>query len=143
MPVHHVKFDPTRQADFELAVEVGDAFSEEGMTRARLDGGGRLTVEQQYGQEKESARQFHSQLDTDMTEKLLRQASQFDWERSFPSRKGIPDEAIVQWFLHDRQGETLTVKAWLRDAEKDQAMAPVLAELRRGVQQASEGSLYL
>jgi predicted transcriptional regulator len=141
--MQRVKFDPARLADFELVVEVGDVLSEEGMARARLNGHGRLTVEQQRGHEKERARQFHSELDPDTTEKLLRQASQFDWERSFPSRKGLPDEAIVQWYLHDRQGETLTVKVWLRDAEKDQVMAPVLAELRRGVQRATEGSLYL
>lgn len=141
--MQRAKFDPARLADFELVVEVGDVFSEEGMARARLNGHGRLTVEQQRGHEKEHARQFHSELNPDTTEKLLRQASQFDWERSFPSRKGLPDEAVVQWFLHDRQGEALKVKVWLRDAEKDQVMGPVLEELRRGVQRATEGSLYL
>lgn len=141
--MQRVKFDPARLADFELVVEVGDVLSEEGMSRARLNGQGRLTVEQQRGHEKERARQFHSELDRDTTEKLLRQASQFDWEQSFPSRKGLPDEAIVQWSLHDRQGEAPTVKVWLRDAEKDQVMAPVLAELRRGVQRATDGSVYL
>jgi len=143
MPTQHVKFDPARLADFELVVEVGDAFSEEGMTRARLDGRGQLTVEQQYGHAKERTRQFHGELDTEMTQKLLRQASQFVWERGFPSRKCIPDEAIVQWWLHDRQGEALTVKVWLREAEKDPVMAPVLSELRRGVHQASDGGLFL
>ena len=141
MPTQRVKFDAARLADFELTVEVGDILSEDGMTRVRLDGYGRLAVEQLC--QKERGRQFSGEMDRESTERLLRQASQLDWERGFPSRKGLPDEAIVQWSLHDRQGETITVRVWLREAEKDSAIAPVLAALRQVVERATDGTLYL
>ncbi len=143
MPTQRVKFDPLRLADFELIAEVGDVLSEAGMTRALLDGSGRLTVEQHHEAKAEGVRQFYVELDRQSTEQLFRQASQFDWERRFPSRKGLPDEAIVQWSLHDRRGEAITVKVWLRDAEKDQVMGPVLVVLRQGVERATDGRLYL
>ncbi len=141
MSVERIIFDPARLQDFELVAEVGDTFSEEGLTRVKLDGNGRLVVEQQ--REKARGGQFQGEIDRQNTESVLRQASQFDWEQRFPSRRGLPDEAVVQWSLRDHQGRTLTVKVWLRDAEKDAAMAPVLAVLRKSVERASDGKLYL
>jgi hypothetical protein len=136
-----VSFFSARQNDFELVAEVGDPKSEEGLTRVRLSGDGRLSVEQERGEEK--AEQFQGELDRENTEILLRQASQFDWEQHFPPRPGLPDEAIVQWFLHDRQGGTVTLKVWLRDAEKNRVMEPVLSTLRKSVEQMTYGKLYL
>lgn len=141
MPAQGIQFDPARLQDFELTVEVGDTFSEDGLTRVRLNGGGRLAVEQQ--REQERGGEFHTEVDRDSMERLLRLAAQFDWQRRFPSRPGLPDEAVVQWSLRDRQGGTATVKVWLRDAEKDQVMAPVLNVLRQGVDRATGGKYYL
>ncbi len=141
MVPEQVSFFSARQDDFELAAEVGDSQSEEGLTRVRLTGDGRLTVEQERGYEK--VEQFHAELDRENTEVLLRQASQFDWEQHFPPRPGLPDEAIVQWFLHDRQGGTVTLKVWLRDAEKNRMMEPVLTALRKNVEQMTNGQLFL
>jgi len=141
MPTQEVKFDPARLNDFELVAEVGDPLSEEGLTRVKLSGDGRLTVEQQHGKEK--GEQFSSEINRENVENLLRQASQFDWGQRFPSRPGLPDEAIVQWYLYDRQGNTMTLKVWLRDAEKHGAIGPVLAALRKSVERMTDGKLYL
>jgi len=141
MPTQEVKFDPVRINDFELVAEVGDPLSEEGLTRVKLSGDGRLTVEQQHGKGK--GEQFSGEINRENTENLLRQASQFDWGQRFPSRRGLPDEAIVQWYLYDRHGSTMTLKVWLRDAEKHGAMAPVLAILRKSVERVTDGKLYL
>ena len=136
-----VIFFSARLNDFELAAEVGEPLSEEGLTRVRLTGDGRLTVEQERGHEK--VEQYQAELDRENTENILRQASQFDWEQSFPPRPGLPDEAIIHWFFHDRQGGTLTLKVWLRDAEKNSVMEPVLTTLRQSVERVTNGKLYL
>ena len=141
MPMQQVRFDPARRNDFELVLEVGDTLSDEGLTRARLNGSGTLVVEQLY--EKEKEQQFSGELDRESTENLFRQASQFNWEQRFPSRRGLPDEAIVQWYLRERQGSTITLKVWLRDAEKPGPMAMVLAGLRKSVELLTSGKLYL
>lgn len=141
MSTQQVKFDPARRHDFELVAEVGDILSEEGLTRVKLGGIGNLTVEHRCGKEKQT--EVSGELDAESAGKLFRLASQFDWNQRFPARRGLPDEAIVQWYLHDRRGETTTLKVWLRDAEKHEVMASVLAVLRKGVEQASHGKLYL
>ena len=141
MQAESVRFDPARLEDFALVVEVGDSLSEDGLTRVRVDGDGRIVVEQEP--QREATPRAHAKLDRASTETLLRGASQFDWGRRFPTRPGIPDEAVVQWSLQDRQGAQLTMKTWLREAEKDASMAPVLKALRKTVESSSEGRLYL
>lgn len=150
MAEQRVTFNPARSEDFDLVIAVGDALSEHGLTRATLDGRGRLVVEQEraaapVAEQREPAKlaAAHAELGAEETRSLLARAAQFDWERRFPSRPGLPDEAIVEWTFRDRRGAAVTVRAWLRDVEKDPAMAPVLAALRKGVDQATSGRLYL
>lgn len=142
MTEHRVVFDQARVQDFELIMDVGDPLSEDGLTRVTLDGTGHLAVEQQYGPERKEA-PVHTKLVVEDARGLLKRVSQFDWELRFPSRSGLPDEAIVQWSFRDKRKGTVTQKAWLRDTEKDPLMAPVLAALRKAVERATNGKLYL
>ena len=135
------KFDQARLQDFELIVEVGDTLSPEGLTYVALSGNGSLVVEQR--REKETGKKYESRIDVETTASLLRKASEFDWERPFPSRPGLPDEAIVQWILRNRNGAAARVKVWLREAEKNPVMAPVLEGLRKNVDRMTDGHLYL
>jgi hypothetical protein len=141
MPTQQVVFDPARLNDFELVAEVGEPLSDEGLTRVNLSGNGRLTVEQQHGEKK--GEQFSSEINRERAENVFRQVSQFDWGQRFPLRRGLPDEAIIQWYFNDRHGDTMTLKVWLRDAEKHGVMASVLAALRESVDRITGGKLYL
>lgn len=141
MPVREVKFDHTRPDDFELTVGVGDSLREDGLTRVTLDGTGRLTVEHERPDGKEAP--VRGELPREEAGSVLTRASQFPWERRFPARPGLPDEAVVQWSLQDRKGATVAVKAWLREVEKDPVMTTVLATLRKHVERVSRGERYL
>ena len=135
------KFDQARLQDFELIVDVGDTLSPEGLTHVELSGNGNLVAEQR--REKEIGEKYEGRIDGETTASMLRKASEFDWERRFPSRPGLPDEAVVQWTLRDRKGAAVTVKVWLREAEKNGVMAPVLDGLRKDVDHMTDGKLYL
>ena len=148
----------SRPEEYSLVADVGEVASEEGMTRVVLEGTGRFVVEEhreQGGDEQRRdeqqraergdarGRRYDGELGAERARSLLAQAARFGWDRHFPPRPGIPDEAIVRWTLRDASGEVATVRAWLRDAEKDPAMAPVLSALREAVQRATDGALYL
>lgn len=135
------KFDEAKVQDLELIVDVGDTLSPDGLTHVELSGSGSLLVELQ--REKETEQKYEGQIGAETAASLLKRAAGFDWERRFPPRPGLPDEAIVQWTLKDRSGAVVTVKAWLRDAEKDRVMAPVLEELRLKVDRLTGGKLFL
>lgn len=151
MPDQRLRFDPNRPKDFDLVVAVGDPLSEHGLTRATLNGGGQLTVEHHLERpvpspqphELSTAGPIYEDLGAEEARSLLARAAQFDWDRRFPGRPGLPDEAVVKWSLLDRGGNSVTMRIWLRDAEKGTEMAGVLNSLRKGVDRASKGQLYL
>ena len=141
MADNQFKFDQSRAEDFELILSVGDPLAPDGLTRAELSGNGSLVIEQQH--EKEISETYRVEIDRESAERLLRQAAGFEWERGFPSRQGLPDEAVVHWTLKDRAGAAINVRIWLRDTEKNPIMAPVLEELRKIVDRVTNGKLYL
>ena len=141
MPTQQIDFDSARLDDVALVAEVGEPLSDEGLTRVKLTGDGRLIAEQQHG-EKEGER-YSSELSRENAESILREALKFDWETRFPTRRGLPDEAIVTWHLNVPNGNALTAKVWLRDAEKPGPMAVVLSALRKSLDRMTGGKLYL
>ncbi len=144
----HLAFDPARAHDYELTVQVGDPTAPDGLTRVRLDGTGRLVAEQIFeeghpAEKRPRGRQVTGELPREEAKDLMRRASQFPWEREFPSRSGIPDEAIVVWHFHQKNKEGPSLKVWLREAESDPLLAPVLAALRKELGRLSQNQLYL
>ncbi len=148
-----LSFDVTRAHEYELRVELGDPLSPHGLTRATVDGTGRFAAEQIFeSDEMEDAEAFKEghppsavgrQLKQDAAQEILRLASQFRWDREFPSRPGIPDEAIVVWTYGVKGGDHVSTKVWLREAEADPVMGPVLAALRNHLDEIPECKIYL
>jgi len=146
------RVDPIVAAD-RLTLEVGDSMSEDGLTRVVLESTGLLYAEQIHRPEPQGPETFDKreqavgplrwQMSAQQSLDLLRQAQQFGWGRPFPSRPGIPDEAIVVWRLERAGGEPLVLKAWLRDVEKDPVAGAVLMTLRRQLAEFSNTRLYL
>lgn len=158
MSEEYIPFEAARADEYRLTVQVGERSAPDGMTRVRLEGTGRMEAEQvlaaqQVGPETRGAEQAAAgeqiverasgELPRDEVEKLMYQASLFPWGRRFPSRPGIPDEAITDWTLETTRGQRATLRMWLREAERDQAVGPVLEELRRQLGRMAEGRMYL
>lgn len=151
MSDERVSFDEARARDYSLRVEVGNASAPDGLTRVHLDGGGRFTAELTFaepraevpGKEERKRGPAETEIAEDQAARVLRQASQFDWDRDFPPRPGIPDEAIVVWTYRVRGTEVATMRAWLRDVEQDPTMTPVLTALREATAELTGGDIYL
>ncbi len=154
-----LSFDPARADEYELSVRVGSPTAPDGLTRVTLEGTGRFVAEQIFerrlqekvtqerpteeGDAQERDRRVTGELPRSEAEHLLRMATLFPWERSFPSRPGIPDEAIVVWSFGERGVQRATLRVWLREAESDPALSPVLEALRHNLAQLSHGEIYL
>jgi hypothetical protein len=140
-----IRFEPQRADDFLLIAEVGDPLSPEGQTRTEVTGMGKLLVTHTTGERDRtaSAKPLYGELDREQILVLFTMASQFNWTAKFPPRPGIPDEAIVDWWLRDVQSGELHLRAWLRDVEKNPAMSRAITILRRAVERVSEGSVFL
>jgi hypothetical protein len=134
-------FDTTRTSDFQLVLDAGDAYSEDGLTRVSLGGNGAVVVEHYAGKEK--TRELRSEVGAEKAAEILSQGAKIPWKQTFPQRSGIPGEAILDWTMTDRQKGQLNVKTWIRDAEKDSVMASVLQRLREIVERTTHGELYL
>jgi hypothetical protein len=158
MSEEYIPFEAARADEYRLTVQVGEPSAPDGLTRVRLDGTGRIEAEQVLAAEQVSpdtrraeqtsageqvTARASGELRRDDVEKLMYQASLFPWGRKFPSRAGIPDEAVTDWTLETTRGQRATLRMWLREAERDQAVSPVLAELRRQLDQMAEGKMYL
>lgn len=145
-------------ADARLTVQVGDLYAPDGLTEVVLTADGTLRArlvredlgrEEPARDEKEGEGQApvpvtaEGEMPAEEASGLIRKAYRFPWSRPFPSRPGIPDEAIVEWKLEDGQGRERTLKVWLREAEKDPTLVPVLDALRRGLARISDDQLYL
>lgn len=140
-------YDGERAAEYELELTVGEPAAPDGQTRVRLDGRGHFVARQYFedaADEKRTApREVEGEIPPQEARRVLNQASAFDWDRRFPSRPGIPDEAIANWSLGARDGSARTVRVWLTEAEDDPAMGPVLDTLRAALDRFSQGALYL
>lgn len=148
MSEQHVTFDAARAHDYELTIQVGDPGAPDGVTRMSLEGTGRFVAEQSFGDERGPDRatggeRIAGELPRAEAEGIMRQAARFPWGRAFPSRPGIPDEAIVVWHFHEKNKQGPTLKVWLREAESDPTQAPVLTSLRKGLAGFAKDRLYL
>jgi hypothetical protein len=135
-----IAFERDRASEYALTVEVGEAASFHGLTRLRLDGTGLIVAEhvggateaderpedepRTHAQAEPKPRSLRGQVAREEAGALLERAARFPWGRAFPSRPGIPDEAVVVW-IFETTGRRATLKAWLRDVEKNRDMAPV------------------
>jgi hypothetical protein len=164
-----VEVDTDRLSDYQLISDVGNPYEPEGLTRALLSGTGRLVVEQHQagptrpteGPEQvaggyERGRQGEGRppdvtarrageydFGVEATKEMITRAADFPWAQPFPTRPGIPSEPVLEWTLQDERGPKLTLTVWLRDAEKDEVMGPVVAAFRHAVERATRGELFL
>ena len=161
MADEYLPFDRAFAAEYSLQVEVGQADAPDGVTRVQVDGSGNLEAAQlrnepreteprqqsgrgrKGGKEEEGSDQVKGRIPQEEALYLFDQASLAPWGRRFPQRPGIPDEAIVEIRLRRTQREGASVKLWLREAEKDPALAAVLKVLRKHLSELSGGRIYL
>jgi len=148
MNENKIIFDKGQPQDFHLHVSIGDELSEDGLTHMEIDGIGNITAENiktrtVKSRQEEKPQQYTGKCHRHDPARLLERASQLQWGLKFPSRPGIPDEAIVVWSLGKKEGEANVMKAWLRDAEKDPIMADLLTQLRDELSDLSDNQLYL
>jgi hypothetical protein len=160
MADEYVPFDRAFAAEFSLQVDVGQADAPDGATRVQVDGSGnfeavqlrhapgeaepreRDEINQDLDRDKQSDR-VTGRMPPDEALYLFEQVSLAPWGRRFPQRPGIPDEAIVEVRLRRERRDSASVKLWLREAEKDPALGPMLKLLRKHLTELSEGRIYL
>lgn len=152
MSAEYIAFDRAFSQEYLLHVEVGQATAPDGVTRVRVDGAGnfeaaqyrQVAVEVPDREQKEhEPERVPGKISKDDAEKLFELASLAPWERRFPQRPGIPDEAIVEVRFERKGREGASVKLWLRDAEKDDVIGPILEQLRRHLKELGGGRVYL
>ena len=154
------KLEPERLAQTHLIADVGNAFDEDGLTRLDLSGAGELVIELHRAREGVAptpgalrdvsrglatavARRFVHDFGREAARDVLVRATHFGWSRRFPPRPGIPSEPVLEWRFVAGDGATWSMKVWLRDAETEPEMGPVVAALRYALESASKGELYL
>lgn len=154
MNAERISIDVRGIGEYRLTVEVGDPLSPDGLTRLVLEGHGELHAEQVYAElSKDQGGEFDDRtgpperactgkIDKPEAERLLKTASQIQWDRKFPPRPGIPDEAIVEWQLGKSDEPGLSMKTWIQDAEKDPNLGPLFGRLREELARISEDQLY-
>ena len=148
--------DLARIGEYRLTVLVGEPTAPGGLTRVRLDGSGRLQAEQIFataqvgaevptgeivrggGQVTERA---SDALRQDEVVNIMRQASVVTWGQPAPSRSAISPEAMTDCAFHTADGQDLTLRMWLRDAERDEALGPLLGELNRHLLRIAKGKI--
>jgi hypothetical protein len=158
MSEEFIAFDRAYPQDYSLQVEVGKATSPEGVTRVKVDGTGTIEAEQYIPPADLSARKSELQqksevqqsdgkvagrISPDEVSRLMEQASLAPWSSRFPQRLGIPGEAIVVISFQGARGKGASVKMWLRDAEKDAAVGPILEQLRGHLKELAGDKIYL
>ena len=159
MADEYLPFDRAFAAEYSLQVEVGHADAPDGVTRVQVDGSGNLEAAQlrnepqtdprqregkaRKGGKEEGSDQVKGRIPEDEVLYLFDQASLAPWGRRFPQRPGIPDEAIVEVRLRRERLDGASVKLWLREAEKDHSLGPMLKVLRKHLTELSGGRIYL
>jgi hypothetical protein len=156
MTADYIAFDKAFAPEYQLQVDVGQATAPDGVTRVRVDGAGTFEAAQfrravepvpkerdQTKQQEQESERVSGKIAAEEAARLFEQASLAPWGQRFPQRPGIPDEAIVEVRFQRAQRQSGTIKLWLRDAEKDVALGPMLKQLRRHLDDLSGGRIYL
>jgi hypothetical protein len=149
----YIAFDRTMAKDYALSVNVGQPTAPDGVTRVRVDGSGAFEAsqfradldasERKDGREESMGERVRGTISEADASALLEQASLAAWGTRFPQRPGIPDEAIVVITFERAGRESASLKMWLRDAEKDEVVGPILEQLRRHLNEIAGEKLYL
>lgn len=169
MSAEYIAFDRAFAREFVLQVDVGQATAPDGATHVELTGDGELEASQvredsetpdretpdreteqkpkrarsERQKEEQGSERVSGKIPPDDAARILEQVSLAQWDRRFPQRPGIPDEATVVVRFQRVKRDGTSVKLWLRDAEKDNVLGPVLEQLRRHVGELSGGRIYL
>lgn len=138
-------FDVDKLNDYKLYLESGERTSPDGQTRVVLHGSGYLKAEQVKEQPENRGKKVPVSIEGEIEDagEVFKQAENFDWQRKFPSRPGIPDEAIVTWTVEYQDEKIATVKIWLREAEEDDRFKVVLNRLKNVVGKLSDNQIYI
>jgi len=161
MADEYMPFDRAFAAEYSLQVDVGEADAPDGVTRVQVDGSGNIEATQVRNEagepeprepvgkgrkterDAEPSTRVKGTIPAEEAQYLFEQVSLAPWGRRFPQRPGIPDEAIVEVRLRRQRGDAASIKLWLREAEKDPALGPMLKVLRRHLEELSGGRIYL
>ncbi len=138
-------FDLKNLNEYRLHLQAGELASPHGQTRVTLYGSGDLEAEQLFGEkeEPEVRKPIRVKGRIENAEDLFRQLAKFDWQSKFPSRPGIPDEAIIIWTVEFQGKVIATLKMWLGEAEKDDRVDAVLKRLRDVIGDLSDNQIYI
>jgi hypothetical protein len=153
MSAEYIPFDRESPQEYVLQVEVGQPTAPDGVTQVRVEGTGAFEARQYRAPVEVPSREaerpasegerVNGRISPEEVGRLMDQASLAPWGTRFPQRPGIPDEAIVVVSLRRGGRESASVKMWLRDAEKDEVVGPLLQQLREHLDQLGGGKIYL
>jgi hypothetical protein len=143
-----------------LGAEVGAPTSPDGITQVNVDREGTFVVvhewvgdeprkgrtERATGDESDVQREevrgdIREFLD-ESPDELFTKLGGVNVEDDFPPRPGLPDEPILTITI-EGDGERHVVRMWLRDAENDPGVAPLLESLRSLVEGATDARRFL
>src|SRR5215211_3002859 len=105
MSADYIAFDRAFAQEYLLHVDVGQVEAPDGITRVQVDGTGelqaaqyrRVAVEVPDREQKENEpERVSGRISPEEARRLFEWASLAPWSRRFPTRPGIPDEAIVE-----------------------------------------------
>lgn len=138
------KYEAGNLNNYKLLVSVGNPVAPDGQTIVSLHGSGSIEAKQVFEAVKGKERKpFHIEGRIDNPEEYFKPLEQFDWRRKFPSRPGIPDEAIIRWEIEYLAEKEASLKMWLGEAEDDRRYNEILKKLRDIVGRLSDNQIYM
>ena len=150
--------DLSHLGEYRLTVLVGEATAPGGLTRVRLEGTGRLRADQVFaaGPVKvdadtgEIARQggqltdrASGELPPEDVAAIMRNASLMPWGQPIAERAAVRSEAVSDWLFQTPTGAPRVLRMWLRDAERDDTVRCVLAEIDRHLYRITNAKIFL
>ena len=154
-PIQH---DLARLGDYRLTVLVGELTAPDGLTRIRIDGTGRIEAAQVFADVLVGGEAWTAEiirdggrvtdrasgiLSPEETVHIMTLASRIPWTQPHSSRAGVPPEVVTSWTLVTAAGQALTLRMWLRDAEQDPIVGPVLRKIASHVHRIAEGRIFV
>lgn len=144
MSTQNFTYDSDNLNDYQLHVTVGSPASPDGQTIVDLNGSGTIEAKQLYQLKDQKEKQpsiVEGRIDN--PEEYFKPLEQFDWQRTFPSRPGIPDEAIINWMIETKGEKKASLRMWLGEAEDDERYNNVLKKIRSTIGRLSDNQIYL
>ena len=153
-----IQLDLARLADYRLTVLVGELAAPDGLTRVRIDGTGRIEAAQVFADVLVDAQASTAEINRDggrvtdralgvlsreETVDIMTQALRIPWTEPVSSRAGVPPEAVTNWTFITAAGQAHTLRVWLRDAEQDPIVGPVLRKVASHVHRITNGRIFV